>query len=159
MHARSRPLVGKYAFWVRDLTQGIVQAKFSTATGGGMTINIGEHAEGGAQAPMKEGTTATFDNLTLTHGVIESSELYDWVIEVIDMLKASPYGKGVASPGQLRNLAVDQYRRDRTVLYTKEYYNCQPANFDPGDNDNTSTEIQVETLEIAFEYFDRREEI
>lgn len=155
MHARSRPLVGKYAFWVRDLSNGIRQAKFQQATGAGITINFGEYTEGGAQAPMKEATTASFDNVTLQHGVIETSELYDWVLEVIDMLVSSPFGAGTASPGQLRNFALDQLKRDRDVLYTLRLYNCQPARFSPGDFDNTSTEIQVEELEIAFEYFDR----
>ena len=152
--ARSRPLVGKYAFWVRDISSGIVEAKFQKATGGGMTLNIGEYAEGGAQAPMKEAMTASYANLTLEHGVFENTELYDWVTEVIDMLKGKGMGAGRASPEHLRNFAVDQLRRDRTVLRTVMYYNCQPAAFDPGDNDNTSNDVQVETLELAPEWFD-----
>jgi len=156
MHARSRPLVGKYAFQVRDLAQGIRQAKFQQATGAGMTINIGEYTEGGAQAPMKEATTASFDNVTLQHGVIEDSELYDWALECVDMLAASPFGAGMASPGQLRNMAIDQMRRDRSYLFTLELYNAQPARFMPGDFDNTSSDVQVEELEIAYEYFNRK---
>jgi len=156
MHARSRPLVGKYAFMVRDLSQGIRQAKFQQASGAGMTINLGEYSEGGAQAPMKEATTASFDNVTLAHGIIETSELYNWVLECIDMMAASPFGAGVASPGQLRNLVIDQLRRDRTVLMSLELYNAQPARFNPGDFDNTSSDIQVEELEVAYEYFNRR---
>ena len=155
MHARSRPLVGKYAFQVRDLSQGIRQAQFQQATGAGMTINIGEYAEGGSQAPMKEATTASYDNVTLQHGVIEDSELYDWVLEVIDMLASSPFGAGTDSPGQLRNLAIDQLRRSRSILYTLELYNAQPARFTDGEHDNNSTDVQVEELELAYEYFDR----
>ena len=72
--ARSRALVGRYAFWVRDQTSGLVQAKFQKATGAAMTINIGEYTEGGAQAPMKEATTASFSNLVLEHGVAEVAQ-------------------------------------------------------------------------------------
>jgi len=156
MHARSRPLVGKYAFMVRDLSLGITQAKFQQATGAGVTINIGEYYEGGAQAPMKEATTASFDNLSLQHGVIQSSELYEWVLECINMLADSPYGSGIASPGQLRNLAIDQLRRDRSVLVTLELYNAQPASYKPGDHDNTSSDVQIEEMEVAYEYFNRK---
>ena len=154
--ARSRPLVGKYAFWVRDLSSGIVEAKFQKATGAAMTIALGEHSEGGSQAPMKEATRASYSNITLEHGVFENVELYDWVVEIINMLAASPFGAGVASPDQLRNFACDQLRRDRTVLFTLKLFNCQPAGFNPGEFDNTSNDVQVETLELAFEYFDKR---
>jgi phage tail-like protein len=153
-NARSRPLVGKYAFIVRDLSNNIKQAKFAKATGGGMTINIGELAEGGAQCPMKEATTASFENLTLAHGVFENMELYNWVLECINIFAHAPTGVGVASPGQLRNLCVDQLRRNRSVLKTVEYYNAQPGGkFNPGEHDNSSTEVQVEELEIAYEWF------
>ena len=50
--ARSRPLVGKYAFWV--LVDGITQAKFQKASGLGMTLNIGEYREGGQTAPTND---------------------------------------------------------------------------------------------------------
>jgi phage tail-like protein len=153
MHARSRPLVGKYAFKVHDLSQGFRLAKFQKATGGAMTINIGEHSEGGSQAPMKEATTASFDNVTLEHGVWENEELWDWVLECINMLAHSPEGAGVASPDQLRNLSIRQLRRNRTTLRTTQLYNAQPARFEPGEHDNTSTDIQVEVMEIAYEYF------
>jgi phage tail-like protein len=103
---------------------------------------------------MKETTTATYSNVTLEHGVFENTEIYDWVKECIDMLVFSPFGSGVASPDQLRNFAIDQLRRDRTVLKTVLNYNCQPADFKPFEFDNTSTEIQVELLELAIEYFD-----
>jgi phage tail-like protein len=156
MAARTRPLIGKYAFWVRDLSSGIRQAKFQKCTGIGMTLNIGEYSEGGAQAPMKEATRATFANATLEHGVFENRELYDWVLEVVNMLTNSPFGSGVRSPTHLRNFSVDQMRRDRSVLHTLQLYNCQPAGFKPGDFDNTSNDIQVEELELAYEYFNKK---
>lgn len=151
--ARSRPIVGKYAFWVRDLSQGIVQAKFQKCTGIGMTVNIGELSEGGSLAPMKEATRVTFANATLEHGVFENLELYEWILDVCDMLAFLPEGAGVASPEQLRNLAIDQLRRDRSVLRSTVLHNAQPAGYKPGEHDNTSNDAQVEELEIAYEYF------
>lgn len=152
--ARTRPLVGKYAFKVRDLSLGIVQAQFQKCSGIGMTLNIGEYSEGGSLAPMKEATRASFSNATLEHGVFENMELYNWVLTVIDMLTASPFGSGTASPDHLRNFSIDQMRRDRTVLRTVKLFNCQPASFKPGEFDNTSNDVQVEELELAYEYFD-----
>ncbi len=151
--ARNRPLVGKYAFWVRDLSNGIRVARFQKATGLGMTLNIGEYSEGGAQAPMKEATRASFSNVTFEHGVFDNMELYEWVLDIIDMLTNMPFGSGVASPDQLRNLAVDQLNRDRSVLRTVHLFNAQPASFKPGEFDNTSNDVQVEELEVAYEYF------
>lgn len=152
--ARSRALVGKYAFWVRDLDFGLVEAKFQKATGAAMTINQGEYQEGGALAPMKEATTASFSNVTLERGVDISVELLDWVKTVCDMMVNVPFGSGTRSPNHLRNISIEQRRRDRSVLRTTRMFNCQPAGYDPGEHDNTSTEIQLETLEFSMEFFD-----
>lgn len=153
MAARSRPLVGKYAFWVRDLSNGIRQAKFQKCTGIGVTLNIGEYSEGGSQAPMKEVTRASFANATLEHGVFENHEIADWVDECVNMLVNSPFGAGTRSPNHLRNFSVDQLRRDRSVLHTMQLFNCQPAGWKPGEHDNSSNDVQVEELELAYEYF------
>ena len=150
--ARSRPLAGKYTFRVRDVS-GVLQARFQKATGAAMTINQGEYSEGGSLAPMKEATTASFSNITLEHGVWENDDLFTWVEEIISMLADSPFGSGIASPGQLRNLSIDQLRRDRSVIRIIQMKNCQPAGYDPGEFDNTSTDVQVETLELSMEWF------
>ncbi|HUW10068.1 MAG TPA: phage tail protein [Anaerolineae bacterium] len=154
MAARSRPLVGKYAFQVRDLHDGIKQAKFQKCTGIGVTLNIGEYSEGGAQAPMKEVTRVSYSNAMLEHGVFENHEISDWVEDCINELTSSPDGTGaLRSPLQLRDFSVDQLRRDRSILHTNILRNCQPASWKPGEHDNTSNDVQVEELEIAYEYF------
>ena len=155
VRARNRPLVGKYAFTLHDLSEGITEAKFQKATGAEVTIAQGEYSEGGAIAPMKEGTRASYGNITLEHGVFENEELYNWVLDMVDMMANQPEGKGVASPDQLRNFSLRQLRRDRTVLFTLEMYNCQPARFMPMEGDNSSDDIQIEELEFSMEYFDR----
>ena len=153
VRARNRPLVGKYAFLLNDLSSGIRGAKFQKATGAELSIAQGEYSEGGAIAPMKENTRASYSNVTLEHGVWENTELYDWVLESVDMMANMPEGKGVASPDQLRNFALKQLKRDRTTLFTLNLYNCQPARFKPMDADNTSDEVQIEELEFSMEFF------
>ena len=153
VRARNRELVGKYAFLLTDLKQGIREAKFQKASGAEITIAQGEYSEGGAIAPMKENTRASYGNITLEHGVWENMELYEWVLESIDIMANAPEGIGVASPNQLRNFELEQLRRDRTTLFTLQLYNCQPARFKPMDADNTSDDVQVEELEMAIEYF------
>jgi phage tail-like protein len=153
--ARSRPLVGKYAFWVTDLELGELTARFQKASGAGLTLNIGEYHEGGAMVPMKEITTGTYSNITLEHGVGDNNTHFiDWIQDCMNMLRASPFGTGLPSPYQLRNFTIDQLQRDRAVLRTLHCYNCQPAGFKPGEFDNSSTEVQIEELELAIEYFD-----
>jgi len=154
--ARSRPLHAKYAFTVHDLSGGIREAKFQKATGAEITFAIGEYTEGGAIAPMKESTRQSFSNVTLEHGVFENEELYDWVLEAGDVMAHVPEGLGVDSPDHLRNFEIRQLRRSRSVLMSVRLHNAQPARFKPGEFDNTSDDIQVEELELAYEYFTKK---
>lgn len=154
--ARSRILAAKYAFLVNDRTGGFTTSRFQQCTGLEAAFAIAEYAEGGAIAPMKEATRASFSNFTLARGVDFTTDFWDWCLELCQMLGNLPTGKGVASPDQLRDLDVKQLRRDRTTLKTVPCFNSQPARFMPMEGDNMSDDIQVEELEVAYEYFDVR---
>jgi len=143
-----------YAFTVHDLSQGIRTAKFQKCTGIEMSIAVPEYSEGGALAPMKEGTRVSFANATLSRGMAEDNEFYTWCLEMADMLAHVPEGAGVDSPDQLRDFEVRQMRRSRTVAKSMPLYNCQPARFKPFEGDNESDDLQIQELEIAYEYFD-----
>ena len=152
--ARSRELLAKYAFLVYDISSGMQNAKFQQCTGGEVSFAIGEYAEGGAAAPMKEPTRASFSNYTLQHGVSSTNtDFYDWCKEIYDYLANVPEGTGVNSPLHLRNLEIRQLTRGRSVAKTVQIYNASPTRFSPGEFDNTSDDVQIEELEIAYEQF------
>lgn len=155
VQARHRPLYAKYAFTVHDTSTGLLQSRFQKATGAAMSIAIGEHSEGGSLAPMKEGTRVSFSNVKFEHGVTDDMGFHNWCLELCNMMAHLPEGSGVDSPDQLRNLAIRQLKRSRNVLFTLSLYNCQPTNYVPLDSDNTSNDIQVEELEVAYEWFDK----
>lgn len=152
--ARARELLAKFAFTVKDPATGTGGAKFQKCTGAEMSVAIGEYSEGGAMAPMKEGTRVSFSNVTLERGVSTNTYFYAWCLEMANFMKEIPTGKGTASPDQLRNINIYQRARDRSVIKTMHLYNAQPARFSPGEWDNTSDDIQIEELELAYEYFD-----
>lgn len=154
IRARTKPLHAKYAFMLRDPSRQML-AKFQKATGLGLTLNIAEYGEGGAIAKMKEATTANFKNVKLERGVDVNQDLYSWTKECVDMMANPGVGTGVASPNQLRNLDLDQLRRDRTILLTCHIYNAQPADYEDIQGDNTSGDIQLEMLELALEYYNK----
>lgn len=154
VQARSRELQGKFNFTVHDLSSGFTTAKFQQCTGAEITFAIAEYSEGGAAAPMKEATRASFSNVTLQHGITSSNlDFWTWCKQIVDMLANLPEGTGVASPNQLRNFTIRKRKRDRTVYRQLKLFNCQPARFNPGDQDNTSDDIDIEELELAYEYF------
>ena len=152
--ARSRILAPKYAFLVQDWSGGFTTSRFQQCTGLEVAFAIAEYAEGGAIAPMKEATRASFSNFTLSRGIDVVTDFWDWCMELCRMLGNLPTGRGVASPDQLRDFGIYQLQRDRSVLKTVPCYNCQPARFKPIDSDNMSDDIQIEELEVAYEFFD-----
>lgn len=154
IRARTKPLHAKYAFMLRDPSHALL-AKFQKATGLGITVQQGDYREGGAIAKMKESTTADFKNVKLERGVDMNQDLYTWVKECVNMMAHLPEGAGVASPLQLRNLDLDQLKRNRDLLLTAHMFNCQPADYEDFQGDGTSSDIQLESLEISMEYYNK----
>ena len=152
---RSRELQSKYAFEVFDTSDGLLTSKFQKASGYAMDINIAEYSEGGAIAPMKESTRVSFSDFTLERGISLTSGFYRWCLLCANMLAYTPEGAGVASPSQLKNLFIKHYRRNRTKFMTINFMNCQPKKFVPSEADNTSIDINIESLEVAYEFFTR----
>jgi len=151
--ARSRALHPKFAFLVSDPSGGLTLSKFQQCTGGEVSFAEATYSEGGAAAPMKESTRATFANYTLQRGIDSNLDFYNWCLEIVNILLFAPMGAGVASPGQLRNLRIDKLKRDRMIFRSVKCFNCQPVRFNPGDQDNTSDDIDIEELEFMYEYF------
>jgi hypothetical protein len=55
----------------------------------------------------------------------------------------------------LRDLVVWQNDRTQKARIKFPIYSCGPAKWNPGDWDNMSDEVQIESLELAIWFFDR----
>jgi phage tail-like protein len=151
---RTDERLGQYAFIVRDLSGGL-EAYFRDAQVPKVTFEKGEIREGGSLFPVKEATIGNIDDITLNRGLVPSqSSLWDWLTESGKFTAGMPFGKGVRSPNNLRNISIDQLRRDRSKAMIVKLYNCQALSWQPGGFDNMSSDIQVETLVFCCEGMD-----
>ena len=148
---RTEERLAQYAFIVRDLSGGL-ETDWREANVPKVTWEVGIDRDGGAIFPKKEVTIADVDNFTLTRGLIpQRTSLWAWVTQSGSYVAGMPYGKGVASPNHLRDLVIDQMRRDRTVAVSVKCFNCQVVSWGPGGFDNMSSDLQIESAEIACE--------
>lgn len=151
---RTEERLGQYAFIVRDLSGGL-PIEFRDANVPKVTFEVGEIREGGSIFPMKEPTIGNVDNCTLSTGMVPSKTgLWDWLTQSGKYTSGMPYGMGTKSPGHLRNLAIDQLRRDRSRAVRVKLFNCAAISWQPGGFDNMSSDIQIEQLEFICEGMD-----
>jgi phage tail-like protein len=156
LQASHRTLFGRFKFLV-DIN-GFTSAAFQSAAGLKFNIAVMEYWEGGALASFNEPGRATFDNLTLERGVFYDLDMYNWVLEVIEMLRDFPVGAGDISPKFKRDLRVMQLERNNEPVVVYPVFDSFPTEWAPGDFDNTSDEVSVESLVLKYRFFTRQNE-
>ena len=80
-------------------------------------------------------------NITLKHGITDSTELYEWFKTIED-------GKIASSRKNISILILDDEGADATRW---DFENCWPTKYDAPDLNATGSDIAIETLEIAHE--------
>jgi len=132
----------RYAFRIE--IDGIEKAAFRTCDGLQANVGVVEENEGGQLAPTKELGKASYDNVTLTNGVTDNTEMWEW-------MKAALNGDDAAAE---KDLDIVQLDRAGNELKRWNCFSAKPARFMPGSWDATSEENTVEELELAIERFD-----
>jgi len=155
LQGQHRQLFGRFKFLV-DI-EGFVSAAFQSASGLKYNIAKIEYWEGGALAAFKEPGRVTFDDLVLERGVSYDTDFYEWVLEVVDIVSFAPGGGGVPTPFYKRNLTVKQLERDNVMVLAYYVENAFPTEWSPGDMDNTSDEVSMDMLTLAYHHFTREE--
>ena len=158
LQGQHRTLFGRFKFLVQ--IKDFTSAAFQTCTGLKYNIAKIEYYEGGSLIAYKEPGRVTFDDLALERGVSYDTDFYDWLKDVVDIIKYAKVpkggrGGGTVSPKYKRNLTVKQLERDNKTVLTYDVRAAFPVDFTPGDFDNTADEVSIEALTLTYDYFTR----
>jgi len=152
--ARNRQFRMSYRFQV--IVDGFTSFAFKACTGLEMTVAVATYGEGGAMAPMKEPAKADFSNVTLTRGVGLNTEMWYWMLDCVDMGSKLPIGVGAKFADLAKTVTIAEMDRKAVDVVYWDLYSAFPVRYKPGEWDFDSDDVNIEELEIAYWYFDRK---
>jgi phage tail-like protein len=117
-------------------------AVFSQATVPGFSADSPDH-QGGSADKFLSGLTT----LSLSKGVTDGMDLYNWYQLVLQ--------RGRSSPAALKNLSLVLMNADGSEKVVWNIINAWPAKYESSGVSVGSSEIMVETLELAMDYMSR----
>lgn len=119
---------------------GIAAGGFSEVTGFDASIDVMEYREGDmVQTPMKIPGLKKYGNITLKKGLADSRALYDWL------------DKGVTGEVNRKTITITLLDAAKTAVASWRVINAWPIKYTAPDFNATSSEVAVESLEIAHE--------
>jgi phage tail-like protein len=137
----------KWAFQLE--IDGFTSAHFSTVTGYESEIDIVEHSPGGAIIPEKAPGRANFSNLVCERGVGVDEEAYEWFIETVDA------AAGIGSDTPFRSVDLVHLTRSQIEKARTTFFDAFPAKYVGGEWDGEASEVVIETLELAYYFFEK----
>lgn len=144
----ARSFFKKFKFVVE--IDGVAYAGFQKCSALEAEIAVIEQSEGGALYPDKSPGRIKFTDLTLDRGATEDQDIFSWFKEVVDAASNS----GQKDPNYKRNLDVVQQDRDGTSLRRWRVIRAWPNKFSAGEWDNDADENVIESVTLAYDYFD-----
>lgn len=119
---------------------GLEAGGFSEVTGFDASIDVIEYREGDmVQTPMKIPGLKKYGNITLKQGLATSKVLYDWIIA------------GVNGAVDRKTITITLLDDEESPAASWQVINAWPMKYTAPDFNATSSEIAIETLEIAHE--------
>ncbi len=109
-----------------------------------------QYYEGGSLIPNKSPGRLTFPDVTLERGATQDRELFDWFSDVA----ITSSGLGLNDNYYKRNLDIVQQDRDGTTLRRWSLTGAWPVKFVAGEWDNESDENVIESVTLAFDFFE-----
>lgn len=135
---------GKFRYKVE--IDGITAGGFSEVTGFDASIDVMEYREGDMiQTPLKLPGLKKYGNVTLKKGVVDTKALYDWLSE------------GVTGEVHRTTLTITLLDATEQAAASWRVINAWPVKYTAPDFNATSSEVAVETLEIAHEGMTREQ--
>lgn len=129
---------GKFRYKVE--IDGLDAGGFSEVSGFDATIDVMEYREGDmVQTPMKIPGLKKYGNLTLKQGVADSMVLYEWLMA------------GVNGAVDRKTITITLLDEEEAPAASWQVINAWPTKYTAPDFNATSSEIAIETLEIAHE--------
>lgn len=119
---------------------GLEAGGFSEVSGFDASIDVIEYREGDmVQTPMKLPGLKKYGNITLKQGVTDSTVLYDWIYA------------GVEGDVERKTLTITLLDATGAAAASWQVINAWPVKYTAPDFNATSSEVAIETLEIAHE--------
>ena len=129
---------GKFRYKVE--IDGLEAGGFSEASGFDASIDVIEYREGDmVQTPLKLPGLKKYGNITLKQGVADSMVMYEWMIA------------GVEGVVERKTITITILDETETATASWQVINAWPAKYTAPDFNATSSEVAIETLEIAHE--------
>ena len=129
---------GKFRYKVE--IDGLDAGGFSEVSGFDASIDVIEYREGDmVQTPMKIPGLKKYGNITLKQGLADSMVLYEWVIA------------GVNGAVDRKTITITLLDEEEAPAASWQVINAWPTKYTAPDFNATSSEVAIETLEIAHE--------
>lgn len=129
---------GKFRYKVE--IDGLDAGGFSEVSGFDASIDVMEYREGDmVQTPMKIPGLKKYGNITLKQGLADSIVLYDWLIA------------GVNGAVERKTITITLLDEEEAPAASWQVINAWPTKYTAPDFNATSSEVAIETLEIAHE--------
>lgn len=129
---------GKFRYKVE--IDGLEAGGFSEASGFDASIDVIEYREGDmVQTPMKIPGLKKYGNITLKQGVADSMVMYEWMIA------------GVEGEVERKTITITILDETETAAASWQVINAWPTKYTAPDFNATSSEIAIESVEIAHE--------
>lgn len=106
--------------------------------------------EGGSTIPHKSPGRITYADITLERGATRDRDLFDWFSSV----QAAGTNAGLVEPDFRRDLDIVQQERDTSTILRWRIFNAWTKKYKAGDWDNSADENVMESVTLAFDYFD-----
>ena len=119
---------------------GLDAGGFSEVTGFDVSIDVMEYREGDSvTTPMKVPGLKKYGNIVLRQGLVDSMVLYDWVVA------------GVNGAAERKTITITLLDEEESPAASWQVINAWPSRYTAPDFNAQSSEIAIETLEIAHE--------
>lgn len=129
---------GKFRYKVE--IDGLEAGGFSEASGFDASIDVIEYREGDmVQTPMKLPGLKKYGNITLKQGVADSMVMYEWMIA------------GVEGEVERKTITITILDETETATASWQVINAWPAKYTAPDFNALTSEVAIESLEIAHE--------
>ena len=119
---------------------GLEAGGFSEASGFDASIDVIEYREGDMiQTPMKLPGLKKYGNITLKQGVADSMVMYEWMIA------------GVEGEVERKTITITILDETETATASWQVINAWPAKYTAPDFNALTSEVAIESIEIAHE--------
>lgn len=135
-------------FRFRVEISGIQIASFSEATVPDITVESVDYREGTDPVYKRPlSGLSSYGRMTLKKGLTDSMDLYDWHQQVLE--------QGSGSPGARKNISLVLMDTDGADKVRWNVINAWPTKYESTGMNASSSEVMVETFELALDYMKR----